>query len=184
MLFHPWNVFSTCELALSIVCVQCPFLDFVLSCYAAQVLSERFWNGSIHPYYYWHHFCFHYYYYYYHHHHHHRHRCCCCCCYCCCCCCYYCLNHSCFICRNGWMDQRTVTHKSLAIVAFLIGFGWPVLQPCASHSHPYIVRHACWAVSCLSLTHPKHGNHFECYTGRETSTHHASEPCKLICHTI
>jgi len=34
------------------------FLNFVLSRYVVQVLSEWFLNGSILPYYYWYHFCF------------------------------------------------------------------------------------------------------------------------------
>jgi len=49
MLFRPWNMFCTFTLALSVVFVQCPiwlfflyFLNFVLSRYVAQVLSEWF----------------------------------------------------------------------------------------------------------------------------------------------
>ena len=67
MLFLPWNMFCTFTLALSAGCVQCPirlvfllyFLNFLLSCYVAQVLSEWFWNGSSRPYFYRYHFCFH-----------------------------------------------------------------------------------------------------------------------------
>jgi Na+/glutamate symporter len=56
MLFHPWNMFCTFTLALSVLCVQCPILlffffsyfpDFMLSWYVSQVLSEWFWNGPI-----------------------------------------------------------------------------------------------------------------------------------------
>jgi len=48
-------MFCTLALSLSAVCVQCPmwlflqFLNFVLSRYVAQVLSEWFWNGSSPP---------------------------------------------------------------------------------------------------------------------------------------
>jgi hypothetical protein len=39
--------------------VYLQFLNFVLSPYVAQVLTESFWNGSSRPYYYRYHFCFH-----------------------------------------------------------------------------------------------------------------------------
>jgi hypothetical protein len=56
MLFRQWNMFCTFTLALSEVCVQCPIrLDFVLSWYVTQVLSEWFLNGSSLSYYYWYH---------------------------------------------------------------------------------------------------------------------------------
>ena len=51
MLFRPWNMFCTFTLVLSEICVHCPiwlffgFLDFVLSPYVVQVLSEWFWDG-------------------------------------------------------------------------------------------------------------------------------------------
>jgi hypothetical protein len=65
--FRPWNRFCSFTLALSAVCVQCPiwlfffwqFLNFVLSRYVAQLLSEWFWNASSRPCYYRYHFCFH-----------------------------------------------------------------------------------------------------------------------------
>ena len=53
-LFRPWSTFCTFTVALSVVCVQCPiwlfffffqFLNFVLSWYVTEVLSEWFWNG-------------------------------------------------------------------------------------------------------------------------------------------
>jgi len=46
MLFRPWNMFCAFTWPLSVVCVQCPVwlffavLNFVLSWYVAQVLSE------------------------------------------------------------------------------------------------------------------------------------------------
>ena len=59
-------MFCTFTLVLPVVCVQCSirlffwqFLNFVLSRYVTQVLSEWFWNVSSHPRYYWQHFCLH-----------------------------------------------------------------------------------------------------------------------------
>ena len=50
MLFRPWNVRCTFTLTLSAVCVQCPIrqspLNFVLSRYVTEELSEWFLNGS------------------------------------------------------------------------------------------------------------------------------------------
>ena len=51
MLFRPWNMLCNFTVALSAVCsVQygrfLQFLNFVLSRYVAQVMSEWFWNGS------------------------------------------------------------------------------------------------------------------------------------------
>ena len=57
-------MFCTFTLALSEVCVQCPillfvyFLDFMLSRYDVQVLSEWFWDSSSCPCFYWYHFSF------------------------------------------------------------------------------------------------------------------------------
>jgi len=48
MLFHPWNMFCTFTSALPSVCLQCKiwlflqFINFVLSLYVAQVVSEGF----------------------------------------------------------------------------------------------------------------------------------------------
>ena len=60
-------MFCTFTLAVAVVCAQCPirlvffwqFLNFVLSRYVAQLLSEWFWNGSSLPSYYRYHFCSH-----------------------------------------------------------------------------------------------------------------------------
>ena len=55
MLLRPWNMFCSFTLELSAVCMQRPtglflqFLNFVLSSFVAQVLSEQFWNGSSRP---------------------------------------------------------------------------------------------------------------------------------------
>jgi hypothetical protein len=66
-LFRSWNMFCTFTLALSAVCVcsvqygcfLLQFLNFVLSQYVAQELSEWFWNGSSRTYYYyWYQFSF------------------------------------------------------------------------------------------------------------------------------
>ena len=66
MLFRHCNMLCIFTLALSVVCVQCSirlfffhFLNFLLSRYVAQVLSEWLWNCSSRPFYYWYHFCFH-----------------------------------------------------------------------------------------------------------------------------
>ena len=65
ILIRPWNMFCTFTFALSIVPVLCQirlflqFLNFELSWYVAQILSELFWNGSRSPYYQGYHFCFH-----------------------------------------------------------------------------------------------------------------------------
>ena len=57
-------MFCTFILALSEVYMQWPvllfvyFLDFMLSCYNVQVLSEWFWDSFSCPCFYWYHFCF------------------------------------------------------------------------------------------------------------------------------
>ena len=65
MLFHPSNMFCTWHYHFpqyersAQYGYFLQFLNFVLSWYAAQVLSEWFWNGSSRPCYYWYYFCFH-----------------------------------------------------------------------------------------------------------------------------
>ena len=67
MLLRPWNTYvlyfyfttsrSLCAVPYMVAFLQ--FLNFVLSQHVAQVLSERFWNGSSRLYIYWCHFCCH-----------------------------------------------------------------------------------------------------------------------------